>query len=64
MIKRKVKYFNMIFQLKSYCTQHDCNTCPLLDREADCCYLHSTCPEDWDSERIKEALEHGDSGEN
>lgn len=51
-----MKFHNMIYQLKEFCSEHKCDTCPLLDKDTDMCSLHLYCPEEWDIQKIKEVL--------
>lgn len=56
-----MKFHNMLYQIAKYCGEHECDTCPLLDKTADMCSLHSDIPRDWDIQKIKEVLLDGDN---
>lgn len=56
-----MRYFNMLLQLKEFCSEHKCDECPLLDKDTDMCSLHIDIPGDWDVKKIKEVLENGSS---
>lgn len=56
-----MRFHNMIYQLKQFCSEHKCDTCPLLDKDTDMCSLHIDIPEDWDVKKIKEVLNGSDN---
>ena len=56
-----MRFYNMIYQIKEFCSNHDCDTCPLLDKKTDMCMFHIDCPDRWDVHKIKEVLENGSS---
>lgn len=50
--ERRMENFMDISEIEVFCKNHHCDTCPLLDKKANCCVLHAELPADWNDQLI------------